>query len=750
MERSVNFRDRQEEQSADLNNIQAFVAEAMQHLVMDAITGERQFTGLAVTQHSATELAVAIGRLWDGVTGKIYGHNEAEVVSLYSYLPVQDKKYLTVSIIGQEVDTDIQPRDYLVDLQTSQTEPRAVAMEHALQVVLQITAGLESTQPQKPEPPTGYTTIAQVLLDTSGIVSITLAENKKLARLFEVYQTGVEHGNWIALMTPRISTLFTDLATLASRIGAAADLSLVRTLAADLALVKQKLLLPATYAAYDADDFFDASKSDVAADGYRARVDQGLRFPWGGEVEKQLALFNPYDAAIKNFDGFILPVHTEATRLRTSGLAGTMSLSQYQFQTVQLKQMTRTRVRTKFSPVEINSVTGAYTYKAERIVEEVFEGTVDVDASGTIVDGTYTKENGQAVDMYTYYTRESWTEPYWAYETESKSVNGVIAAQTIMNSQNGWLLKVGLTFASKAADGVVNMVLCETENGLPNLDRAIGFATVDPAAIKVDGSETLFAFPQPVFLAAGKRLAIVLITGGQHAVNLVDGTSYTNGTLFYSVDGVYFQGDNTKDLMMSLVYAQFTNPRAVVELDSISLENGLCAFDILAPATEVSPAAITYEFQPSGAGTWYPFSAENASRLLGLPALCKMRAVMTGTTDLMPGLGLSGSRIRATRPALTFKHVSKERTLSAASSNIEVTLVLLGFDAAKHQCAVSLLSGGNTYAGTVKDEIESDGTIRRVVSFTPPAITAYKIQIDGTTSTALDCFCVSQRMDVAL
>ncbi|KAF5034839.1 hypothetical protein DSECCO2_591930 [anaerobic digester metagenome] len=76
--------------------------------------------------------------------------------------------------------------------------------------------------------------------------------------------------------------------------------------------------------------------------------------------------------------------------------------------------------------------------------------------------------------------------------------------------------------------------------------------------------------------------------------------------------------------------------------------------------------------------------------------------------------------------------------------------MLLGFDASKHECTVSLLSGGNTYAGTVRDETESDGTIRRVVSFTPPAITAYKIQIDGTTSTALDCFCVSQRMDVAL
>ena len=186
MERKVLFRDRQEFQAADVNNLQTFADEMFQHIVTDAITGERQIVGLQVTAKSATEIEIALGRLWEGTTGKIYRMDEAQVVSVFSYLPITDKKYLAVSVFGQESDTDIQPRDFLVDLQTGQTEPQAVAMETRRNVVTQITAGLESTDPQRPEPPTGYTTIAHVLLNSTGIEAIELADNRRLRNLFNV------------------------------------------------------------------------------------------------------------------------------------------------------------------------------------------------------------------------------------------------------------------------------------------------------------------------------------------------------------------------------------------------------------------------------------------------------------------------------------------------------------------------------------------------------------------------------------
>ena len=63
MERKVLFRDRQEFQAADVNNLQTFADEMFQHIVTDAITGERQIVGLQVTAKSATEIEIALGRL---------------------------------------------------------------------------------------------------------------------------------------------------------------------------------------------------------------------------------------------------------------------------------------------------------------------------------------------------------------------------------------------------------------------------------------------------------------------------------------------------------------------------------------------------------------------------------------------------------------------------------------------------------------------------------------------------------------
>ena len=169
MERQVLYRDRQEFQAADLLNTQRFTDESIQHMILDAITGERMFVGLTVTSPSATEIEIATGRLWAGDLGKIFEHAQAETISVFPHLPMTDKRWLTISVIGQEQETDTQPRDFLVDLQSGQTEPRAVAMEMARVAVSHIIAGLESSDPQKPEPPTGYTVIARVLLNPSGV-----------------------------------------------------------------------------------------------------------------------------------------------------------------------------------------------------------------------------------------------------------------------------------------------------------------------------------------------------------------------------------------------------------------------------------------------------------------------------------------------------------------------------------------------------------------------------------------------------
>ena len=194
------------------------------------------FVGLGVTQHSATEIDVAAGRLWDGVTGKRYAHDASETISLFSYLPVSDERYLNIAVIGQETDTDQEPRDYLTDLTSGTTEPKSVYMTTARQVAILITAGLESTGPQKPDAPTGYLTTAYVLLNPSGIVSIELASNKALMRLYDVYQTVLTQADWISAAAPKLSSLQTDIAALAAKLAKLATTSpLLLKVVADVA-----------------------------------------------------------------------------------------------------------------------------------------------------------------------------------------------------------------------------------------------------------------------------------------------------------------------------------------------------------------------------------------------------------------------------------------------------------------------------------------------------------------------------------
>jgi hypothetical protein len=754
MERQVIYRDRQEFQAADLLNTQQFTDESIQHLILDAITAERMYVGLTVTSPSATEIQIATGRLWAGDLGKVFRKDQAETISVFSNLPVQDKKWLTVSVIGQEQDTDVQPRDFLTDLQTGQTEPRFVAMENQRVAVSQITTGLESTDPQKQDPPTGYTVIAYVLLNTSGVEKIELAGNKQLMRLFDVWQLALANAGWISLTDPKIASLISDLARLAKMVKGLAYMDMLTELARDVALLKDLSNLPDSYVMYGADNFLDNSESDTANTEYYARSEEGIRFPWAGQTEQQPALFNPYATEVENFNGLILPAHEDVVRLAvTENYSGAMSISQYQYQTLEMKVGTRTRRRVRYGPTREVCTNGVNwnngTYDAANNVFEAEGGQYQVQER-------YGEHNGHYWLRVQQYWVDTWTETYTYWAPVNHTINGCQIAQTFLVAQNGWLKTIDLYFDKIAADGVVYLHICETDLGVPNRNRCLGGTSVNAADLKKRPTPTPFTFEQPVFLEAGKLYAILVTTAGDHDVATVQGTEYTQGTIFNSTDGAYYQGDFSKDLMMRHHYALFGNTRTEVELSTISLAEGIADLDLLAEAIVPDSTDFFLEYQKEGTGAWYPIVPETAEQLLGLPAMLHLRAVFVGTQDLMPGLSLPGSRLQANRPATTFRHISTQRTLSEASENIDVIVRLEAWDGAKHTCTIKLISGGTTYThDTVTDKVIADAdipTIRRTVNFLPEpgtGISDYQIQIEGTATTALEIFHVAQRMDVA-
>jgi hypothetical protein len=150
LERTVIYRDRQELQSADLNNSQEFARASLDHIVKDAIEAGKAYSGFSASKTSATEVTLSPGRLYAG--GAVFARNEDIIVDMFNVLPLVTRKRVAIVTFGQEVETDIQPRDFLIDAQTGTTEPQSVAMENLRRAELSTVAGIEGPIPATRRP----------------------------------------------------------------------------------------------------------------------------------------------------------------------------------------------------------------------------------------------------------------------------------------------------------------------------------------------------------------------------------------------------------------------------------------------------------------------------------------------------------------------------------------------------------------------------------------------------------------------
>lgn len=745
MERQVIFRDRQELQAADLSNIETDVDESLQHLILDAISGERHTVGLAVTKQSATELQVGEGRLWAGDQGKVYALTAPQTVSVYNQLPVTDQRYLAVSCYGQEVQTDIQPRDFLIDLSTGQTEPQAVAMAQHRQVVTVVTAGVESPTPQKPSPPTGYTLLAYVLLTPAGIDTIELNSAIILPHLFGTDQRLQEVEGWRDQAGPAIATLGTDVAALGLAVQNAASQGRVSELAADVARLKEVGNLPVGYSSYAVDHFLADDQSDTGDVNYHARIEEGIRFPWDAVNPAAMQLLNPLEPAVVNKNGLLLPPYAPVARLSVvTPINGSLALNAYQYQTVSLVQGTLSRTVIRYgAPYSVCTNSSFWRTGVYDPITRIF--TRDGETYQVL------DEPGQHrwVRVQQFWT-DTIAEPYWYHVATTQQISGAVVAETLLNQFTGWVTGVGLRLTQVGSDGPVTLALCQTRDGLPDLDHVVGSVTLQPASLHATG-ETYCEFARPVFVTAGRRYAVVVITSGAHRAATVDGNAYTQGTLFYGSDGAYMLGDLTKDLAFTLYYARFSSQFAQVQVQPLSLSGGITAIDVRAGQVVPETCAIVYEYQLGG--IWRRLDRLTPNQLTGLPPLLPFRVTLIGTSDLMPGLEIQGATTQTARPALTFEHRSLPRSLSDPHTQIQVQMLLEGWDDTHHTCGVALISGGTTYTpDTVVDTVVDAQSIRRTATFnfTAPGISGYVIKTTGATDTALITFHVAERVDIAI
>ena len=716
MYKQVIYRDRQELQAKDLNNTQDYTAEAIESIITDAISNRYHYTGFEVTQNSSTEITVAPGKLYAG--GKIYTSEQSLDFNIFQYLPLNTKKIVTVCIWGSETETEVEPRDFLIDVVQGTTEPRAVAMTKINKANVDLVAGVESVDPQPPGLQENVVPVAHIYLTTTGIEKIVRVQDYVLPRLYETKADVTELKNWRALTEPRLISIVTDLASLSKKTDGKADLKVALELMADMARVKEKLNLPSTYHSYDADYFGDTSKIDV--DNTVAKIANGLLFPNAGEAVANLALFNPYDPNIKRFDDLVLPDFLNICKLETKGYSGDISISQYQFQTHEIKKYTTYRWQWVYG-----WRWNWYWYWYYRYWRWYY--------------GYYWWWYG----YYGYWVCYPVTE--YKLETTTHNINGAIVAQTFVISSPMWLSALGLFFTQKDSSADIHVVICETENGKPNLKKTLTNVTVSPANVKQYPEETMINLT-PIFLKPG-RYAVCFITQGNYRVATVSGQNYLQGTLFFGTDGDYFTGDLTKDIMFKLYAAQFKTARTEVQLQPISLSGGITDLEIQSGAIIPEGTELIYEINVGG--KWYPL--KEVGHLSIAPDIVPLRAVFLGTSDLQPALILETNAITASRPATTFYATSTERTLSSARENIEVQLLLHKFDENKHTINCQLISGENTYnPALVTTEQEDEEAIKKIFTFNiTGGIQNYKIKISGSRNSDAEPYAIVERIDIA-
>ncbi|MCU0842704.1 MAG: hypothetical protein MUC79_13435 [Thiobacillaceae bacterium] len=753
MENLVLFRDRQELQAADLNNLQDYADDAHAHLITDAVTPVSQYVGLTVTARSATEIDVAPGRLYIGSTGRVYAITATQTHNLFAYLPLQDQKWLTVSVLGQEEESTLEPRDFLIDLQTREVEPAVVAMRNDRVAVVHIAAGLESITPERPAPPTGYTIIAQVRINPAGIQEVVLATVFRLPNLHDVHQRLTTAEGWMLAMEPRLAGLASDISGLADELRKRAHVDLVARLGQDMAGVKDRLGLPDEYIFYGADHFLDEDETDVLHADHNAVTEEGVRMPIVASATGALALANPLDPAVTACaDGFLLPAFTEVTRLRLEERVGELTINQYQYRTEDLVQKFMTRTRIRYGATR-TVCTNSYWWNSGRYDPasgiftregETFEVTNDPDAR---------VENGWGLTHWVR-VRQFWLdvyeESYWDRVVSTHTVQGSVLAQTVLSAQTGWLTSVELYLTGAAEDGALNVLLTETLTGQPHLDAVVARAQI--AANQLSAGWNKITWSRPVALTAGRRYALVLVTGGAHRVGTVAGTQYTQGTLMYAQDGAYFSAAGESDLMMRWNFARFASPRIAVALTPLQLAGGIHDVDLLWEGWTPPGCEIHVEYQLGG--SWYRMGARDAVALGDAATLLPLRLVFIGTTDLMPGLTLTDSVYVVRRFGTAFTHVSTERTLEIASDNIRVRCLLEDFDAAEHTFVCQLLTGAGTVnpTSTLVTVVNAAVGSRWVEArFAPdPAVEAYRIKLSGTTTDAQLGFHVAERYDLGL
>lgn len=758
MEKTVIFRERQQMLADDFNAIQANAQASLDALIAAAVVDRGVYHGFEVIKTDAASVRVAPGRYFASA-GAVFVR-ETETTRNFitqGQLPAIALKKVAVVTYGLTEDTQVEQRKMRIDAATGLVEQDDVAMRRARTAQLAFLVGAESADPQLPAIDASHVHVATITLSTQGVQSIEMVQANAAANLAGVAAIVGAHQTLLSAFQAMFVTLRSDMAALAERQRLLASASDVQNLAFDMVRLKARAGLVNGALAYGDNLFLDLSGSDTAFAGYDAKVFGGLRFPEALASTVALQLFNPNDIGVKVESGFCVPAYDVEPRITIDGYSGEMALANYQSQTVEMVQQTRTRERVVYgqtSEVYLNLNDPSYDRKNNTY-------TRDGETFPVVAVWSNYFDNSPALIVYTQGGGTiTENEVYWDAVTSSTTVQGSTLAQTFINAQAGYTVGADVFFTDVAAAGDVHCHLVECDaSGQPDLSKGVATVTKAPADLKRYPAATRFGLP-PTALEAGKRYAFVFVSQGAHRLAVADKNRYAAGQLFSSTDGAWFGAAGDKDLLLTVQFCRFKTSRTVVQLQPLQLAGGMSDLDFLYESVRVAGTDLVFEIQPQGSSEWFAVNGpDTVDALSTSPAQVNLRAVFVGSHDMMPGIKLADSVARCLRRKTAMRHVSKTQT-RVSTSTIKVTAFLRGFSAAapaNHTAVAKILIGGVTELhDLVTDEViapigADPGGIKRTWTFNIAAPTStYRVDLSGATADARNTFVITECVDQAL
>ncbi|MCF3935004.1 hypothetical protein L1787_16490 [Acuticoccus sp. M5D2P5] len=761
MDRIATISSAQKISTEFLNNIGAFGREGLDRVGAQAVGTGLYWADFTIQRVSNLQATLTLGSFWSG--GKVYPLRTEHTFDFDNDLPQAggNKRIVTICVSANQAPAGNAPREFLKDPTNDlvTTESRSTATRDDRFAAAAALYSDPSPSPTAPAAPGGQVAIGWITLTTAGLedeTGITLNTSRRLPSNESLASSVNQMQARQNQVFGRVDSLETDLSNTINQLDALPGPITFRQVFRDLAELKDVVDVPDTAAAYYIENFRDESGSNTTHPDYAARIDDGATFPppaSNGSVTSKFALFAANDPLVKTVDNLTLPYWEEELRIDVVGRDADVSFSDKQSHTIHWRHLRCGRIRHRWgsayktphpASLLVSYLTSGYFALWRKALDSNWHPDYDVwESRLSLIERRRLAKVQRRKRWWKDWARFVY-HPWHYVET---GVAGRNIAQTFLSSSAGYVPKIGLYFAAKGS-GDVTVQICETVDGVPNTEAVVATTTISSGSINLWPARTDVPF-KPTLLEPGMQYAVVLTTDASHSLACVSGNKYLQGSLQTANDGVWSDINPNLDLAIQIYYCRFAQTRTVVQLAPLSLPGGILSVDSNIGAIEPEGTSLMLSYQPNGSGAWYPIdNAENSDPLGSLPTVLNMRAIFTGTTDLMPAIDFTDADYEAWRPDDELTWISNDVDFGQTVTTVVIEVTCANFDGSDHDITVTLLpdGGGSETADASDSEVDpADPTkITFFRTFTGVSLQVCQIKVEGTTTDTTNIYALQK------